>query len=296
MNISSPRQNCGGRSTPEVAAPQPGPGRQGELDRVLDAWNAATERLQRTHEALRAEVHRLTNELEIKNRELARKNRLADLGRMASHVAHEVRNGLAPVTLYLSLLRRRLTDDPLALRIMDNVEAGFTSLGSTVNDLLSFTQDRDPLWREFDVRELFEEVCAGLAPQLAAQDIRTSIETPPAMRLWADRDLLRRALLNLVLNALDAMPQGGELQLTAFRGPGGTELEVADTGPGVDDSVRQRIFEPFFTTKSEGTGLGLAIVYRIAEAHHGDVRVLNCPEGGAAFIVRIPPRVMEVAA
>ena len=159
---------------PEVAGPQSEPGRQGELDRVLDAWNAATERLQRTHEALRAEVHRLTNELEVKNRELARKNRLADLGRMASHVAHEVRNGLAPVTLYLSLLRRRLTGDPIALRIMDNVEAGFTSLGTTVNDLLSFTQDRDPLWREFDVHELLEEVCAGLAPQLAAQDIRTN--------------------------------------------------------------------------------------------------------------------------
>ena len=92
------------------------------------------------------------------------------------------------------------------------------------------------------------------------------------------------------------MPRRRGTALTACRGPEGTELEVADTGPGVDDSVRKRIFEPFFTTKCEGTGLGLAIVYRIAEAHHGDVRVVNCPEGGAAFIVRIPQRVMEVAA
>ena len=115
-----------------------------ELQRVLDAWTVATDRLQRTHEVLRDEVRRLTNELEAKNRELARKNRLADLGRMASHVAHEVRNGLAPVTLYLSLLRRRLTGDAAALRIMDNVEAGVSSLGTTVTDLLNFTQDRDP--------------------------------------------------------------------------------------------------------------------------------------------------------
>ena len=83
-----------------------------ELERVLEAWSVATDRLQSTHEALRTEVRRLTEELEIKNRELARKNRLADLGQMASHVAHEVRNGLAPMKLYLSLLKRRVDDDP----------------------------------------------------------------------------------------------------------------------------------------------------------------------------------------
>lgn len=267
-----------------------------ELERVLEAWNAATLRLQRTHESLRDEVRRLTRELEIKNRELARQNRLADLGRMASHVAHEVRNGLAPVTLYVSLLRRRLAHDPLGLRIMDNIAAGCTALEATVNDLLSFTLDREPVCRLWDVRELAEEVRDALAPQLSAQQIHTEIEIAPGTRLWADREMLRRALFNLVLNALDAMPHGGQLIITGCHGPHGFELEVADSGPGVEEDLRSRIFEPFFTTKSEGTGLGLAIVYRAAEAHGGDVRVANCPEGGAAFTVRIPWRAQEAAA
>src|ERR1700741_1208845 len=84
-----------------------------DLQTVLSAWHGATVRLEQTHEALRAEVRRLTDELEVKNRELARKNRLADLGQIASHVAHEVRNSLVPVTLYLSLLRRRLSEDAM---------------------------------------------------------------------------------------------------------------------------------------------------------------------------------------
>jgi signal transduction histidine kinase len=285
-----------GVPTDAEPADVPSPAPQSELERVLEAWNVATERLQKTHETLRDEVRRLTDELEVKNRELARKNRLADLGRMASHVAHEVRNGLAPVTLYLSLLRRRIALDPAGLRIMDNIEAGFTALEATVNDLLSFTADRDPVWRQFGVRELVDEVFASLAPQLHAQGIETDLDVPIEIRLWADRDMLRRAIVNLVLNALDVMPQGGQLVITAYQGPYGFELEIADSGPGIDEDVRTRIFEPFFTTKSDGTGLGLAIVYRVAEAHGGDILVLNCPEGGAAFTIRIPRRVMEAAA
>src|SRR6266576_1831011 len=90
-----------------------------DLQTIFAAWNEATDRLQRTHEALRSEVRRLSDELEAKNLELARKNRLADLGQMASHVAHEVRNSLVPVTLYLSLLRRRLSEDTMSRELLD---------------------------------------------------------------------------------------------------------------------------------------------------------------------------------
>src|SRR4051812_7345713 len=110
-----------------------------DLNAVLAAWNVATERLEQTHESLRNEVRRLTDELEIKNRELARKNRLADLGQIATHVAHEVRNNLVPVTLYLTLLRRRLSDDSGSLDVLTKIESGFTALDATVNDLLHFT-------------------------------------------------------------------------------------------------------------------------------------------------------------
>jgi len=282
----------GGRVTSTAGGLELGP--NSELETILNAWHEATERLQRTHEALRSEVARLSDELEAKNRELARKNRLADLGQMASHVAHEVRNGLAPVTLYFSLLRRRIQDDPGGLSIMDKLEAGFSALDTTVHDLLSFTSDRQPQLRLFAIGQLVAEVCESLAPQLAAQASR-STWTHPTLMAFADRDMLRRALLNLILNSIDVMSDGGTLAITCCESHGGVEIEVADSGPGLGDEW-QKIFEPFFTTKNDGTGLGLAIVQRIAEAHDGRVWASNCPEGGAAFTIHLPHRISEAAA
>lgn len=267
-----------------------------DLELVLTAWHTATERLQKTHEVLCSEVRRLTQELEAKNRELTRKNRLADLGQMASHVAHEVRNGLAPVTLYLSLVRRRLREDSEGLRIVDKLESGFTALEATVHDMLAFTADRQPTWRRFMLCELVDDVCESLGPQFVSHEVETRIDVPENLAVWGDRDMLRRALVNLALNAIDVMPQGGEMCITGCERAGGFELEVADSGPGVPHELGTRIFEPFFTTKSDGAGLGLAIVYRVAEAHAGEVRVANCPEGGAAFTIRIPRRAQQEAA
>lgn len=267
-----------------------------DLEALLAAWQAATDRLQQTHQTLSAEVRRLTDELEAKNRQLARKNRLADLGQMASHIAHEVRNNLMPMTLYLSLLRRRLDQDPDALNVMDKIQSGFAALQSTLSDLLHFASERPPQRRSFPVRQLVREVCDALLPQLAAQHVRVQTDIADDDLLWADREMLRRAVLNLALNALEAMPDGGELTFTCWSGPRAVELEVADTGPGIPEPVQQRLFEPFFTTKSDGTGLGLAIVYRIAQAHGGQITHANCPEGGSAFTLRLPRRTMEAAA
>jgi signal transduction histidine kinase len=267
-----------------------------DLETVLAAWHTATLRLERTHETLCGEVARLTKELEIKNRELARKNRLADLGQMASHVAHEVRNNLVPVSLYVSLLRRRLSDDSGSLNILSKIEAGFTALEATVSDLLSFTAHRQPQWQTFLVGDLVNEVCESLEPQLDAQMIDIDIDVPPNTLLSGDREMLRRALLNLVLNAIDVMRDGGSLVITSYDGPRGFELEVADSGPGLSDEVKRRAFEPFYSTKQNGTGLGLAIVYHVAEAHGGSVTAMNCPEGGAAFTIKIPRRSMRAAA
>jgi len=270
--------------------------RQSDLQTVLEAWHGATLRLEQTHEALRGEVCRLTDELKAKNRELARKNRLADLGQMASRIAHEIRNSLVPVTLYLSLLRRRFAEDQASMELLDKVGAGVTAVDSTVNDLLHFTVDRDPQLQWVDVRNVVEDVLSSLAPQLVSQDIFATIDVPRAMDASFDPDMIRRAVLNLLLNAVDAMPQGGELVITSYLGPHGLELEIADTDVGLTDDARHHAFEPFFTTKSSGTGLGLAIVQRIAEVHGGSVTARNCPEGGAAFTLLIPQHVREAAA
>jgi signal transduction histidine kinase len=259
-----------------------------DMQTILSAWNDATDRLRRTHETLRDEVRRLTDELEIKNRELARKNRLADLGQMASHVAHEVRNSLVPMKLYLSLLSRRLSDDSGSQDIFEKVSAGFVALEATVSDLLNFSAERDPRRRPVDVEALLNEAFELFAPQLEAQGIATHIDADPHALVLADPDMLRRAIVNLVLNALDVMPGGGELVMTACQTSRGLEIEVADSGPGITAGTLPRLFEPFFTTKGAGTGLGLAIVERIAAAHGGIVYAANCPEGGAAFTLCLP--------
>lgn len=266
------------------------------LETLLDAWHDATVRLERTHETLQAEVARLTDELEKKNSELARTNRLADLGQMASHVAHEVRNSLVPVSLYLTLLRRRLSEDTDSLNILSKIEAGFHALDTTVNDLLNFTAHRTPRWEAFLICELVEEICESLGPQLDAQGIDLDIDVPPNTLLSADREMIRRAILNLVLNAIDAMPTGGDLVVTSYESPEGFELEVGDSGEGLSEEDQTKLFDPFFSTKSTGTGLGLSVVYQIAEAHGGTVTAANCPEGGAAFTLRVPRRQSGAAA
>jgi signal transduction histidine kinase len=267
-----------------------------DLETVLSAWQEATARLEQTHEALREEVRRLTDELEVKNRELARKNRLADLGQMASHVAHEVRNNLVPVTLYLSLLRRRISGDSGSLEVLEKIESGFAALDVTVNDLLHFTSDRDPRLQPVPLARLIEDVEATLAPQLSAQSIRSVIRIDGNLCVTADRDMLRRAVLNLVLNAVDAMPGGGTLTVSASSGPQGVELAVADTGEGMSEETARRAFEPFYTTKQGGTGLGLAIVYRIAEVHGAEITAAPGSEGGSVFTLTIPHQAQEAAA
>ena len=143
------------------------------------------------------------------------------------------------------------------------MEASFAELDVTVNDLLHFTQDRDPQLRTFALRPLVE---AGqfAGPQFAAQQISTFIEVAETLEVTADRSMLRRVLLNLVLNALDAMPNGGTDSLGRVWKQG-VELKVIDSGPGLSEEAWYHAFEPFFTTKPGGTGLGLAIVHRIAE-------------------------------
>lgn len=263
---------------------------------IIDAWQEAADRLEQTHVALRGEVARLTNELAIKNRELARKNRLADLGQIASHVAHEVRNNLVPVSLYAGVLRRQLADQSESLDVLHRIETALTALDAMVHDMLNFTAERTPRVTPIFVRKLLDDVVTGLAPQCAAQGIRVSVDAAQDLLVEADQDSLRRTLLNLTLNALDAMPGGGDLVLTAVGCRDNVEIEVADSGPGLSDEARRRAFEPFFTTKSSGIGLGLAIVQRLMEAHGGGISVCNCPEGGAAFTVRLPRRAQSMRA
>ncbi len=163
-------------------------------------------------------------------------------------------------------------------------------------ELLQLSLNRVPRWQMFSLRTLIAEVCGSLAPQLASHAIRTEIDVPPKQFISADREMLGRAVLHLMLNALDAMPRGGELVITSVSTPWAAELEVADSGEGLSDEVRRRAFEPLFTTKEKRPGLGLTVAAQIAETHGGYITAVNCPEGGAAFTLRIPQVIARRAA
>jgi len=277
--------------TPPENAPDPaqGPLADAQFEAVFGAWQSAAMTLQRTHDNLRYEVKRLTDEVEAKNQQLAKKNRLADLGQMAAHVAHELRNSLVPLTLYLSLLRRQVkADNSEQMALVDRIYSGLEDAQKTVTDLLQFTIDKDVEYHTVELDTMVQDICGDLSPQLEAQRVNAQVDIPHNFCLRGDQGMLRRAILNLVLNAIDVMPAGGDIVVTACPGARGVDIEVADSGPGIAEATRSQVFEPFFTTKQDGTGLGLAIVQRIAEAHGGNVEVANCPEGGAAFTISIP--------
>ena len=151
-----------------------------------------------------------------------------------------------------------------------------------------FQSSFDQSWGIFRLRDLVEEVCQALEPRDPDQAIQTIIDIPRNQTVVGDRKLLRQAVRNLVLNAVEAMPEGGCLIATSVGGPNTLELEIADTGPSLSEEQRQQAFELLPTAQRGGTGWGLAVVRRIAELHGGSVTAMNCPDGGAAFTLRIP--------
>jgi signal transduction histidine kinase len=265
------------------------------LEQALVAWHGATQRLEQTHTTLRAEICRLADDLDVKSRELALKNQSAELGEMALHVAQVVRDKLSCVSQSVRRLKQRPTENQTA-EIVKQMELDLASLRATVDDLLSVAVKHEPRFQWVNVRQIVDDVYASLEAKFSAQGVEAVTDVPAQLGAVVDREMLRAAMLKLTLNALEAMPRGGRLVVTSCLGPHGLELEVADSGPGLNDEVRARAFEPFFTTKTGAQGLGLTVVHRVARSHGGDVVAINCPEGGAAFTLRFPQRAVRSAA
>jgi signal transduction histidine kinase len=224
--------------------------------------------------------------------DLVRAERLAALGEMAAVVAHEIRNPLAVITNAVGSLQRtaRPADGELLLA-MAGEEAG--RIGRIVSDLLDFARPSAPEFRCESLAEIIEAAVESVSAAKRAADVDFHVDVPadlPSIRV--DRRLVHQALVNLVLNGVQAMPQGGRLDVTASRSdPAGGDalrVHVRDHGRGIEESARQRLFEPFFTTKPLGTGLGLAVVKRIAEVHGGSIRVDAAPGRGATFALELP--------
>jgi len=267
-----------------------------DLQTVLRAWHDATVRWEQRQALLQAEVQRLTAQAKGDGNPSRGFGGHGDPGRVALQVAEGVRGKLIPVARHLSDLRPRVRDDAVACELLRKVEGGVAAAEALIDDVLELASDRVPLLRPVKLGSLVAEVQASLLPRLSAQGVMTTIDVADQVTVLADEEMLRRVVLQLTLNALDAMPRGGELVVTAYAGPRAVELEIADSGEGLPDEARTRVFDPFFTTKSGAQGLGLAIVRRLVEAHGGEVLAVNCPEGGAAFTLRLPRQALEAAA
>jgi len=263
-----------------------------ELVGIMQAYNEVTDRLKQSHELLRAEVCRLRGQLEEKNRELRRRERLAALGEMAAGVAHEIRNPLGGIKLYASLLEKDLAGQAKPLDLAQRITVGVCKLERIVGDILAFAAGSEPKCQVCDMGSVLEAVLLQAAPRCAS--LGATIDVEPELRqvrVDCDAVQIERALVNLVLNALDAVGPGGHVWIRGGSNTPQAEwfgIAVEDDGPGIPTELQQRVFNPFFTTKDTGTGLGLAIVHRIAESHGGVIQVSNRDGGGALFRLCLP--------
>ncbi|HIA19064.1 MAG TPA: HAMP domain-containing histidine kinase [Planctomycetaceae bacterium] len=169
-------------------------------------------------------------------------------------------------------------------------------MNTNLDDLISLNSKQPPLFQDWHVLQLVEEVCDALQSRLGAHNIEVELDIPETTTIWGDATMIRHALFNLVLNAIDAMPATGQLQITSWSGPCGLELEVADSGAGIDTNNCNQLFDATYTTKGEGRGQGLMLVKKVVGLHGGQVSVSNCPQGGAAFTMHLPRQAAQAAA
>ena len=158
-----------------------------------------------------------------------------------------------------------------------------------VRDFLDFAQPKAPVTTELPMRAIIDRVAAIAAPELSRRKVSVAVtDESGGAAILGDPDQLHQACLNLVLNAIDAMPEGGTIHASVTATEGCVSLTIRDEGPGVPPEIREQIFNPFFTTKAKGTGLGLAKVQRVAESHGGSASCTSEPGGGASFTLTLP--------
>ncbi|MFA6107340.1 MAG: ATP-binding protein [Candidatus Latescibacterota bacterium] len=233
------------------------------------------------------------HQLQDSQRQILLATKLAAIGELAGGVAHEVNN---PLQIILSRVQLLLLQPAGPERVRDGlrlIESNVKRISRIIRALLGFAGHnvRDEDWVPFDLAQSLQQAHALVAHQLEQRLIRTRIECEEGLpRLVGNLGELEQVFINLILNALNAMPRGGDLRITARRIGEGVEIRFADTGVGIAREHLDRIFEPFFTTRSAegGTGLGLAVSYGIVEAHQGTITVESEPGQGAVFIIRLP--------
>jgi two-component system NtrC family sensor kinase len=239
----------------------------------------------------------LLNKLKTTQEELVQAEKLTSLGQLAASIAHEVNNPLSGVLVYTQLLTKKINSDKFtketALDYLSKMEPELTRSTRLIRNLLDFARQSPPALREVNINEVVSRAFDLAAHSAELQNIEVVKELNPSLpKLEADFDQLQQVCTNLILNAIQAMPQGGRLTLrTSADGDDQLKIEVQDTGCGISAENVKKLFTPFFTTKGKGkgVGLGLAIAYGIIQRHKGRIEVQSKEGEGTTFTIYLPP-------
>ena len=219
---------------------------------------------------------------------LRQADRLATLGRMSANIAHEIRNPLASLTGAIEVLASSGTTADVRARLAHIVLKESSRLNEILRDFLDYARPVPLARTRKNVVEIIDEVLVLLEHRATPGTLKIVRDLPPTLECLVDPEQFRQAVSNVCLNAVQAMPEGGELRVSVGVVGDAMELRVTDTGEGITEEDVGHIFEPFFSTKSDGSGLGLALVHRIMQDHGGDVAVESAPGAGSVFTLRFP--------
>jgi signal transduction histidine kinase len=227
---------------------------------------------------------------------LVTQERIAALGRAAAQVAHEVKNPLAGLLLYSLHLKSK--SDNLSEKqtyLVDKIVDTINHLNNRVEQILGFARPVNLDLRAATLTDIVNDILGLLQPQVTAKKIEVRLSMSDPAYAIIDDSSIRGALMNLILNAIEAMPEGGTLSIAVNQTGELVRLEIADTGPGIDEEKAKKIFEPFFTTKAQGLGLGMPYAKRVIDQHNGTISLSSRPEEGTTISITLPAAQKEVA-
>ena len=237
-------------------------------------------------------IEKTNQELKTVREQLLESEKLTALGEMAAGMAHEIRNPLVSIGGFVRRLNKKFQGDAQVQTYFQVIITEVERLEKTLNEILDFSQDTRGRFREEDLNRIVEEALNLIRRELEASRVIVQKEWTPVPKVYCDERQIRHVFYNLLLNALQAMPQGGVLTIRTSAGKGPDQPwvigEISDTGGGIPPELIHNIFNPFFTTKASGSGLGLSIVHKIITRHYGEVDIDNRPGDGVSFLVKLP--------
>jgi signal transduction histidine kinase len=229
------------------------------------------------------------DELHDLEAQLRRRNQLHTMGDVAMGLAHEIRNPLSIIKTATELLRRRMSVMNEDISYLDYVISETGRINELITEFLDFASPRPYQRMCQPLRPLIDELVSFCEPEFRVGHIAVAIDDQaPGIAIYADGQQLREACLNLILNAIDAMPNGGRLTIGISVAQVGVKLTFTDTGIGISADVIDHIFTPFMTTKAHGTGLGLAKVFSVVDSHEGTIECTSVPGAGTTFTLVLP--------